>query len=146
MFLVGFILPVGLETGLKFLTNCTVVKIIDAVLSVIPVLQLYNAQLNLMLNYIQKNYQTLNGNAFFTCRGIFTEAWQIVIFFIFQTVAYLIFTILIDNAKIKVYKKKKNSKPIEEPHEEVPLLGDADRARADTLKPDNDVWKEAQKV
>ena len=147
MYLFGFILPVGLETILKFYTSCTVIKIIDAVLSVIPILQLYNAQLDLMLDYIKENYQTLDSD-FFKCRGIFPKAWHIEIFFVIQTVIYFFLTILIDVAKIRIYSstKARNLQPIEDPRDSGSFLDDAERLRADTLKPDNDVWKETQKV
>lgn len=78
-------------------------KTVDAILSVIPVLQLYNAQLDLLIDYIEDKYDQVNTN--FLLRGIFTKAWMVIIFFIIQGAVYLFLTILIDNAKLKVYSR-----------------------------------------
>ena len=108
MYLFGFVLPVGLETVLKFYSGCGVVKGIDAVLSIIPVLQLYNAQLNLLGDYIYDKYGVLDTD-FFQCRGIFPKCWHIIIFFVIQTAIYFFLTVLIDILKLRVYGNRRNA-------------------------------------
>lgn len=117
MYLFGFVIPVIAEAILKVFGHCTINKVVDAFLSIIPVLQLYNAQFDLMADYIYDNYHTLDSD-YFRCRGIFPKCWHIIIFFVIQTFIYLCLTIFIDMCKTRVYaSSSRPAEPLEDPRD-----------------------------
>ncbi len=144
MYLLGFIVPVGLTTVLKIYSSCAVVKTVDAILSVIPILQLYDAQMDMLTDYISSKFDNIDTDILL-CKGVFPKAWHIIIFFIVQTALYLFFTILIDKAKNKLYSRSNRQAANANflPEDQDFINGEATRIRADSLRPDNDVVKEA---
>ena len=77
------------------------------ILSLIPIQQLYNAQVYMLVDYLK--IPNDEDNKLLACQGIFTNTWEIIIFFVVQTIAYLFITIAIDRAKLSLSQSRKGT-------------------------------------